>query len=97
MLELDDKHGSFVIDEEEDAGILEHVSFKDLLNMVQFLSPAYRTVFNMYIVDGFTHQEIADELKRCLLNGEFEVSKPVQMFPNNTSLKGLKEREADND
>jgi uncharacterized protein (DUF39 family) len=40
---------------------------------------------------------IADELKTWLLNGEFEVSKPVQMFPTNTSLKGLKETEVDND
>ena len=30
--------------------------------MVQLLSPAYRSVFNMYIVDGFTHQEISDSL-----------------------------------
>lgn len=62
MVELDDKHGSIEIDEEEDAGILEHVNFSDLLDMVQHLSPAYRSVFNMYIVDGYTHQEIADSL-----------------------------------
>jgi len=78
MLELDDKHGSFVIDEEEDAGILEHVSFKDLLDMVQFLSPAYRTVFNMYIVDGFTHQEIADELKINIGTSKSNLAKAKQ-------------------
>lgn len=42
-------------------------------------------------------RKIADELKAWLLNGEFEVTKPVQMFPVNTSLNGLKETEADND
>ncbi|WP_321347464.1 homocysteine biosynthesis protein [uncultured Draconibacterium sp.] len=42
-------------------------------------------------------RKIADELKKWLLNGEFEVSKPVQMFPTNTSLNGLKETEVDND
>lgn len=62
MVELDDKHGSIEIDEEEDAGILEHVNFQDLLGMVQHLSPAYKSVFNMYILDGFTHQEIANSL-----------------------------------
>lgn len=62
MVELDDKHGSIELDEEEDAGILEHVNFQDLLGMVQHLSPAYKSVFNMYILDGFTHQEIADSL-----------------------------------
>ncbi len=42
-------------------------------------------------------RKIADELKKWLLNGEFEVNKPVQMFPSNTSLNNLKETEADND
>lgn len=42
-------------------------------------------------------RKIADELKKWLLNGEFEVSKPVQMFPNNTSLNGLKETEVTDD
>ncbi len=40
---------------------------------------------------------IADELKTWLQKGEFEISKPVQMFPQNTSLNGLKETEVDND
>jgi len=42
-------------------------------------------------------RKIAGELKEWLLNGEFEVSKPVQLFPTNTSLKSLKETEVDND
>jgi uncharacterized protein (DUF39 family) len=42
-------------------------------------------------------RKIAGELKKWLQNGEFEVSKPVQMFPTNTSLNSLKETEAGND
>ncbi len=42
-------------------------------------------------------RKIADELKEWLQKGDFEISKPVQMFPKNTSLNGLKETEADND
>ena len=30
--------------------------------LVQELSPGYRTVFNMYVVEGYTHKEIADQL-----------------------------------
>jgi RNA polymerase sigma factor (sigma-70 family) len=29
---------------------------------IENLSPAYRTVFNMYVVEGYTHKEIADYL-----------------------------------
>ena len=36
-------------------------------------------------------RRIADILKKSILAGEFEISKPVQMFPTNTSLKSLKE------
>ncbi len=36
-------------------------------------------------------RKIADLLKNEILEGKFEISKPVQMFPTNTSLQGLKE------
>ncbi|MEO1437459.1 MAG: sigma factor-like helix-turn-helix DNA-binding protein, partial [Bacteroidota bacterium] len=42
--------------------ILSNISYKELLTMVQSLSTAYRTVFNMYVIDGFKHHEIAKEL-----------------------------------
>ncbi|MBN2636449.1 MAG: homocysteine biosynthesis protein [Prolixibacteraceae bacterium] len=42
-------------------------------------------------------RKIAEELKHWLLKGEFEITKPVQLFPKNTSLNGLKETEAGND
>jgi RNA polymerase sigma-70 factor (ECF subfamily) len=38
------------------------LSAADLLRMVQALSPGYRTVFNMYAIEGFNHQEIANML-----------------------------------
>ncbi len=34
----------------------------DLLRMIETLPVGYRTVFNLYAIDGFTHQEIADQL-----------------------------------
>jgi len=75
MIELDDTHGSIQVDDEEDAGILEHVSFNDLLELIQYLSPAYRSVFNMYIVDGYTHQEIADTLNISVGTSKSNLSK----------------------
>jgi L-aspartate semialdehyde sulfurtransferase len=42
-------------------------------------------------------RKIAGELKKSLLNGTFEISQPVQVFPKNTSLKQLEEKEAGND
>jgi RNA polymerase sigma-70 factor (ECF subfamily) len=41
---------------------LERLSHKELLEMITQLSPAYRMVFNMYVIDGYTHEEIAGML-----------------------------------
>ena len=36
--------------------------YKELVKEIKKLPPSYRTVFNMYVIDGFTHQEIANQL-----------------------------------
>jgi RNA polymerase sigma-70 factor (ECF subfamily) len=42
--------------------IIEELNTKDLLAMVQSLTPQYRTVFNLYAIEGYSHQEIAQKL-----------------------------------
>ena len=42
--------------------VLDELAERDILALVQELSPGYRTVFNMYVVEGYTHKEIADIL-----------------------------------
>jgi len=42
--------------------ILSRIGYKELIGLVQSLSTAYRTVFNMYVIDGFKHEEIANKL-----------------------------------
>lgn len=42
--------------------ILSRIGYKELIAMVQSLSAVYRTVFNMYVIDGYKHQEIAEAL-----------------------------------
>ena len=37
--------------------------YKDLIILVKKLPPAYRIVFNMHIIDGYTHLEIAEILE----------------------------------
>jgi RNA polymerase sigma factor (sigma-70 family) len=36
--------------------------FKELILLIKKLPPQYRTVFNMYVIDGFSHYEIANAL-----------------------------------
>lgn len=36
---------------------------QDLVRLIQELSPGYRTIFNLYAVEGYSHKEIADMLQ----------------------------------
>ncbi len=47
---------------ESDAGIIEDLTREQVLAMIDQLPPAYRTVFNLFVVDGFSHDEIAQML-----------------------------------
>lgn len=38
---------------------ISKIGTKELLSMVQKLSPVYRMVFNLYVFEGFKHKEIA--------------------------------------
>lgn len=40
--------------------VLDEMQYEDLAKLVQALSPAYRTIFNLYVVDGYSHKEIAE-------------------------------------
>jgi RNA polymerase sigma factor (sigma-70 family) len=42
--------------------VLDDLAEKDIIQLVQQLSPGYRTVFNMYVVEGYTHRQIAEAL-----------------------------------
>ena len=43
--------------------IISGISYEELIEMVQKLSPSYRTVFNLHVIEGFTHKEIAEKLE----------------------------------
>ncbi len=40
----------------------QQILYKDLIEMVKHLPPLYRTIFNLYVIDGFNHIEIAELL-----------------------------------
>ena len=42
--------------------ILDNISAKELIELIQELSPRYRMVFNLYVLEGMNHQEISQEM-----------------------------------
>lgn len=41
---------------------LDRLSYEEIIRAVQKLTPGYRTVFNLFIIEGFTHEEISGKL-----------------------------------
>jgi RNA polymerase sigma-70 factor (ECF subfamily) len=42
---------------------LDELEYNDMVRVVQSLPSAYRTVFNLYVMEGYTHEEIAEMLE----------------------------------
>lgn len=38
------------------------INEKDILKCIQVLTPAYRSVFNLYVIEGYSHKEIGELL-----------------------------------
>ena len=41
---------------------LDNLAEKDIITMIQGLSPGYRQVFNMYVIEGYSHRDIGEIL-----------------------------------
>ena len=41
---------------------MQNIGYKDLMNLVTQLPPGFRTVFNLYAVEGYSHKEISEML-----------------------------------
>lgn len=41
---------------------MSSINVKDLMRLIQNLSPGYRLVFNMYAIEGYSHREIGEQL-----------------------------------
>lgn len=48
--------------EQQPAMAIDQLNAQDILKLVQELTPAYRMVFNLYAIEGYSHREIADQL-----------------------------------
>lgn len=48
--------------EDKELDALDSLAAKDIMNIVNELSPGYKAVFNMHVIEGYSHKEIADIL-----------------------------------
>lgn len=46
----------------QEAEVYSNLGEEEILKLVQELPPSYRMVFNLYVMEGYTHEEISKEL-----------------------------------
>ncbi|MBN8782686.1 MAG: RNA polymerase sigma factor [Terrimonas ferruginea] len=77
--------------------VLDQLGEKDILELIKQLSPGYRTVFNMYVVEGYSHKEIGEMLgisegtsKSQLSRAKVILQDMVRNFIEDTKDMGVK-------
>lgn len=66
---------------------VQQIGYGELMKLVSELPPGFRTVFNMYVIEGYSHKEIAEAL------GISEVTSRTQLQRARTLLQGkIKEK-----
>ena len=61
--------------EDRSQSAYQSLLYKELILEIKKLPPGYRAVFNMYVIDGFTHRQIADALKISVGTSKSNLSK----------------------
>lgn len=76
-----------------DDHIVSQLSYQELIELVQQLPPAYRLVFNLAVLDGYTHEEIATKLDISVGASKSNLSRAREKLKVMLSKKSLDEYE----
>jgi len=75
--ELDTSLNYYPVEEEN---AFSMISYDEIIRAIRELSPAYRTVLNLFIIDGFTHEEISNQLGISVGTSKSNLSKARQQL-----------------
>ncbi len=79
---IDQKHA-------EIAGTMQtpdNLHYQDLLELIKTLPLSYRTVFNLYAIEGYSHREIADMLAISESNSKSQLSRARKLLKERLAL-----------
>ncbi len=76
-----------ITDSHQDADQL--LLYKDLIILIKELPPSYRVAFNLYVIDGYSHSEIADILKIAIGTSKSNLSRARQLLQ--TSIRKMED------
>jgi len=58
-----------------DYGVLEHISSREILDLIADLPAGLRNVFNLFVLDGYSHAEVAEALGITEASSRSQVSR----------------------
>jgi RNA polymerase sigma-70 factor (ECF subfamily) len=67
---------------------IENIGYKELMEVVMSLPTGFRTVFNMYAVEGYSHKEIADILGISEVTSRTQYSRARALLQSKIKEKG---------
>ena len=68
--------------ESESIDAIDQINEKDLLKLLALLPDGYRTVFNLYAIEGYSHKEIAEMLQITEGTSKSQLSKAKAQLKN---------------
>lgn len=81
-----------------DQNIVAELAAQDILFLLDQLPTGYRTVFNLYVLEGFKHREIAEELGISINTSKSQLilaKKRLQELLLNVNYPGVRDRMKD--
>jgi RNA polymerase sigma factor (sigma-70 family) len=72
---------------ENDNNTLQDLTEEQIMAVIEELPVGYRTVFNLFVIDGFSHQEIADQLDISTQTSKSQLFKAKAMLRNKFTPK----------
>ncbi|MEO6330514.1 MAG: RNA polymerase sigma factor [Ginsengibacter sp.] len=82
--------------EDKEFNVLDNLAEKDIIAMIHQLSPGYKAVFNLHVIEGYSHKEIGKMLginegtsKSQLARAKTALKKMVEASLNITNTKGI--------
>ena len=79
------------------ATAIDRMSYKEILELVKQLSPGYRAVFSLHVIDGYKHEEIARELHISVGTSKSNLAKAranIQKMLKEANLKFYEQQKA---
>jgi RNA polymerase sigma factor (sigma-70 family) len=70
----------------QDFNVLSDLNAEDLLKLISQLPDGYRTIFNLYVIEGYSHDEIAAMLKIKTATSRSQLSKARAMLKERINL-----------